>query len=422
MIAPADQELQDAGRLEVEALDGVAAGVGLDRQQDADVVEDRRDERVDQHLQVADLEDLGDDERGGAERRRGQDRADAAGGHDPAALILRVAGLAQQRPGDAAERDRRGDAGARDRAEQEAGECARAPRAGAAAAEGGERDLDEEARGAGELQHGAVDREQHDVGRGDVERDAEDALQAHVGLADDAVQPVALVADLQHVGDQPAEEGVEQERDADRGQRPARRAARGLEHDDDRAGAEEDVGRRRLRGAAHELVAGDDGVADRRDGERGDDPVAHARLLRAAEQDEGQQQRDGQERGPVDLRGQRQEDPEDREQRQARAEDGDEARGEAGEVAARALGLELVEQVLGGLGGVAFGHGLCRRGLAHVPSTAIRRCTPCPYSGIRSPPTTSVRRPRSVAARAIVVKRAGWAGTSSLRVMRPSAS
>ena len=240
------------------------------------------------------------------------------------------------------------------------------------AAEGGERDLDEEARGAGELEHGAVDREQHDVGRGDVERDPEDALQAHVALADDAVDPVALVADLQRVGDQPAEEGVEQEGDADRRQRPARRAACGLEHDDDRAGAEDDVERRRLRGAADELVAGHDGVADRGDGERADDPVARARPFGAAEDDEGQQQRDGQERGPVDLRGERPEDPEDREQRQPGAEHGDEARGEAGQVAAGALGLELVEEVIAGLGRVAW------RAFGHVPSTSSRRCTPWP--------------------------------------------
>ena len=130
VVAPAGEQLEHARRLEVEALDVVAARVGLDRQQDADVVEDRRHERVDEHLQVADLEDLGDDERGGAERRRGEDRADAGRGHDPAALVLGVAGLAQQRPGDAAERDGGRHAGARDGAEQEAGERARAARAG----------------------------------------------------------------------------------------------------------------------------------------------------------------------------------------------------------------------------------------------------------------------------------------------------
>ena len=231
-----------------------------------------------------------------------QDRADAGGGHDPAALVLGIAGLAQQRPGDAAERDRGRDAGAGDRAEQEAGECGRPSRAGAAAPERGERDVDEEARGAAELEHRPVDREQHDVGRGDIERDPEDALEAHVALADDAVDPVALVADLQPIRDQPAEERVEQECDADRGQRPARGAARGLQHDDDRERAEDDVQRLGPCRAVDELGAGHDRVADRDHRERGHEPVGGVRLLGAPERDERQQQRDRQERGPVDLR------------------------------------------------------------------------------------------------------------------------
>ena len=127
-----------------------------------------------------------------------------------------------------------------------------------------------------------------------------------------------------------------------------------------------------LRGAADELVADHDGVADRRDRERATTQSLAARPLGAAEDDEGQQQRDRQERGPVDLRGERPEDPEDREQREPGAEHRDELRREAVEVAAGALGLELVEEVIGRLGRVAC------RAFGHVPSTAIRRCTRVP--------------------------------------------
>ena len=105
------------------------------------------------------------------------------------------------------------------------------------------------------------------------------------------------------------------------------------------------------RGAAHELVGGHDRVADRRRrASAATIQSARLRLLAAAEDDEREQQRDGQERGPVDLRGERLEDPEDREQRQAGAEHGDEPRREALELAAGALGLELVEDLVGPLG------------------------------------------------------------------------
>ena len=263
VVAPAREQPPEPGRLEVQPLDLEAARVGLDREQDPEVVEERRDERVDEHLQVGDLQELGDDEGGRAERRRRQDRADARRREHGAALVLRVAGAAQQRPGDRAERDRGGDAGARDGAEQEAGQRGRAAGAGAAAPERGVGELDEEARGARVLEHRAVDREQHDVGRGDVERDAEHPLQAHVALADDAVDAVALVGEPERVGDQPAEVGVGDEREHDRGQHPADRAARRLEDQQHRRDAEDDVERLGRGGAAEQLVGRDGGVARR---------------------------------------------------------------------------------------------------------------------------------------------------------------
>ena len=49
----------------------------LNHQENRQVIEDGRDRRHDQDLQVGDLQELGDQERGGAERRRRQQRADA---------------------------------------------------------------------------------------------------------------------------------------------------------------------------------------------------------------------------------------------------------------------------------------------------------------------------------------------------------
>ena len=63
------------------------AGVDLDGQQDAEVVEQRRDRRPAEHLQVGHAEVLGDDERRRAERRRRQDRADPGRGQHAARLL-----------------------------------------------------------------------------------------------------------------------------------------------------------------------------------------------------------------------------------------------------------------------------------------------------------------------------------------------
>lgn len=57
-----------------------ASGVDLDGEEDAEVVQQGRDDRPDEDLDVGDAEVLGDDEGRGAHRRRREDRADAGGG------------------------------------------------------------------------------------------------------------------------------------------------------------------------------------------------------------------------------------------------------------------------------------------------------------------------------------------------------
>jgi hypothetical protein len=218
VVAPAGEQLPEARRLERQAAHPEAPRVGLDRQQHAEVVEDRRHDRVEEHLEVALLQELGDDERGGAERRRRQDRADAGGGEHAAARVLRIAGLAQERPRHRAERHRGRHARARHRAEQEPGQRGRATRPGPAAPERRVGELHEEPRRARVLEHGAVEGEQDDVRRRDVERDTEEPLEAHVGHPHEAVDAVALVRDPERVGDQPAEVCVGQKGEADRGQ------------------------------------------------------------------------------------------------------------------------------------------------------------------------------------------------------------
>ena len=57
-----------------------------------EVVEAGRDRRHPDHFEIADLEKFGDQERGGAENRRRDDRAEPAGREQPAGGILLEAG------------------------------------------------------------------------------------------------------------------------------------------------------------------------------------------------------------------------------------------------------------------------------------------------------------------------------------------
>ena len=189
----------------------------------------------------------------------------------------------------------------------------------------------------GVLEHRPVEREQDDVGGGDVERDAEDPLQAHVGLADDPRHAVAGVRDVPAHRQLAAEVGIEQEGDHHRGQDPADRAARRLQHEQDRGDAEGDVEVVGLRGAAHELVERHERVAERDHRAEGQQPVGDARALGpgllvtcapAAVDEERQRERDEQEARPVALRRHRVEHPVDRVTRQRRA--GDERRSSRG--------------------------------------------------------------------------------------------
>ena len=103
----------------------------------------------------------------------------------PPPCLLRVAGLAQQRPGDAAEGHGGGDAGAGHRAQQEAGQGHGPAGTRLRLPESGERQVDEELGGARGAQHRAVDREQNDVGRRDVGGNPEQPLRAHDVVADE---------------------------------------------------------------------------------------------------------------------------------------------------------------------------------------------------------------------------------------------
>jgi hypothetical protein len=171
--------------------------IGLDHQEDRKVVEQRRNDRHRDDLQVRDAQELGDQKCGRAHHRRREDRADAGRGENRPASIGRVAGTLHHRPRDRAQHHGIRDAASRHRAKQVSGDRHGSPgsRRSARSSDGGHRPVDEEAAGAAVLEDRTEDREQDDVRGGDVQRHAEHALERHVDGADDARRRVAAVGD-----------------------------------------------------------------------------------------------------------------------------------------------------------------------------------------------------------------------------------
>ncbi len=246
----------DADRVHAEL-----ARVDLDHQEQRHVVEQRRHRRHQQHVEVADLQELGDQERGGAEHRRRDDRAQSAGGEQSAGGLLAVARALEHRIGDRADRHRRRHAGARRPAEQERREHHGAPGARVLAAHRREAPVQEELAGARVLQERAVDREQDDERRRDVDRGAEDAFERLVQESRQARDVVAAVRPL--AGQPRSDECVGEEQRDHEQHDPARRAAHRLEHEQHERDAEEHVGAIRQRVAVPEVVAAGEQVGDR---------------------------------------------------------------------------------------------------------------------------------------------------------------
>ena len=171
--------------LEVHGLRVEPLGVELDHEQQRQVVEAGRDDRHPDHVEVADLEELGDQEGGGAQHRRRDDGAEPAGREQAAGGVLLEARPLHQRIGDGADRHRGGDAGAGRTAEQERRQHHRAAGAVGLVAHQRHREVDEEFSGAGMLQERAVDREQDDQRGRHVDRNAENALERDEQMADE---------------------------------------------------------------------------------------------------------------------------------------------------------------------------------------------------------------------------------------------
>ena len=278
--------------LEAHGVGVKPLGVELDHEQERQVIETGRDGRHPDHVEVADLEELGDQEGGGAQHRRRDDGAEPAGREQAAGGVLLEARLLHQRIGDGADRHRGGDAGAGRAAEQERRQHDGAAGAVGLVAHHRHREVDEEFSRAGMLQERAVDREQDDQRGRDVDRDAEYALERDEQVADELADVEAAVGPRRRqVG---TEIGVGEKRERDGRDDPAGGAPRRLQQQHDEHHAEHDIEPGRRGGAVGELLAALDGVdqdggADDAGGDvKPADAVAEPR--REREQEEAQDQ------------------------------------------------------------------------------------------------------------------------------------
>ena len=107
MEAVAQRELADAQlRGDHHLARPDHASVDLDHDQQRQVVEAGRNGGHPDHVEVADLQELGDEKGGGAENGRRDDGAEAAGCKEAARGVLLEAGPLHQRIGDGADRHR----------------------------------------------------------------------------------------------------------------------------------------------------------------------------------------------------------------------------------------------------------------------------------------------------------------------------
>ena len=366
-------ELPHAGpRAEIHRLHAVLPRVDLDHEQQRQVVKAGRDRRHLDHVEIRDLEEFGDQERGRAEHRRGQDGAEPAGGEQASGGVPLVARLGEHRIGDRAERHGGRDARARRTAEQERREHDRAPGAGRLPAERGEREIEEELARARELQERAVDREEDDQRRRHVDRGAEDALERHVHRADEPADVVAAVAP--GIGQVRPEHRVREEEDHDERHDPAGRAARRLEHEHHERDAHHHVEPVRRGAAVEEVVAALDRVEDRGDAEQREPEVDPAEAVAPPLRDREQQEHEEEHEADVRVaqRGRR-----DHPVRRVQVEERHRDRGDGEERAPRAgkaVGRPLLglDELLGLLQALFGDDRFCRRSrrcVGHGPSS-----------------------------------------------------
>jgi hypothetical protein len=251
-------------------------GIELHHEQERQVVKAGRDHRHPDHVEIADVEELGDQKGGGTQNRRRDDGAEAAGCEQAAGRVLLEAGLLHHRIGDGADGHGGGDAGAGWSPEQKGRQDHRAAGAVGLVPHERHRKIDEELARPGMLQERAIDREQDDQRGRHVDGNAENALERDEQMADELRDVVAAMRPWR--GQIGAGKRVRHEQDRHDRHDPAGGAPRGFKQQDNENQAEHDVEAGRHGRTVGEFLAALDGINEDRhaDDASGDVPPADA--------------------------------------------------------------------------------------------------------------------------------------------------
>ena len=218
-----------------QALQADTSGLEMHGHEHSNVVQHRRQQREQRHLQVGHAEELGHHE--GRRPHDGWHQLPAGGRHglDRPGEGRPVAGAHHQRDREGAGGHHIGHCAARDGTEQAAGDDGHLGRPARGVTGQGQRKVHEQLARPAALDEGAEQDEQHHVGRRDVQRDAEDALGGEVELVQ------------HHRHRLPAQrQAVEQKGCRSQRQRPACGTACGFHEQHDESDAEDIVGRPRV--------------------------------------------------------------------------------------------------------------------------------------------------------------------------------
>ncbi len=213
--------------------------IELDHEQEREVVEAGRDGRHPDDVEIADLQELGDQERCGTEHGRRYDGAETACGEQATGSVFFEPGLFQHRPRHRADHHGRRNAGTRRSAQQKRRGHDRTAGARGLAAHDRQREIDKEFSRTRMLKDGSVDREHDDQCGRHVDRDAKYSFERNEQMPNQARNIETTVGPWRRQMRAEHRVGNEQNRDH-RHDRP-RGASCCFEHENDKDGAEDDI-------------------------------------------------------------------------------------------------------------------------------------------------------------------------------------
>ena len=251
----------------------------MDRQQKADVVEERRCDGGECHIGVRQIQKFRHDEADRAHDRRGELTACRCHGFDSAGKFLLVARALHERNGDGTGRRDIGDGRAIDHAHETGGDDRHLRRAAGCTADKRQREIIDEFREAAVLQESTEDDEKENIGRRYADTGAEHALRPPELGDEHALQREAIVSEIAR---QVCAKPVVRQKDCRENRKISRCTARRFKDADDRDEGDADLHIRDTAAGLCNARVIQDQVSERADGAQNENPVPDRRQLPSA--------------------------------------------------------------------------------------------------------------------------------------------